>query len=80
MAGRVLEVEHLNAWYMVKKNAFSHRQKKEVLHDLSFHIDENEILGLVGESGCGKSTLSKVLLENQEDNDNRHRCQCRTSH
>jgi len=62
MAGRVLEVEHLNAWYMVKKSPFSPKQKKIVLNDLNFHIEENEILGLVGESGCGKSTLSKVLL------------------
>ena len=62
MADRVLEVEGLNAWYMVKKTPFSPKEKKVVLHDLSFYIEENEILGLVGESGCGKSSLCKVIL------------------
>lgn len=38
------------------------KQRKTVLHDISFELHENEILGLVGESGCGKSTLSKVIL------------------
>ena len=33
-----------------------------MLKGLSFNIDENEIVGLVGESGCGKSTLAKALL------------------
>ncbi len=57
-----LEVRNLNAWYPVKKGPLSRKAKKTVLHDISFQIGENEILGLVGESGCGKSTLCKVLL------------------
>lgn len=32
MADRVLEVEGLNAWYMVKKTPFSPKEKKVVLH------------------------------------------------
>ena len=52
----ILEVSHISASYQEGK------QRKTVLHDISFELHENEILGLVGESGCGKSTLSKVIL------------------
>lgn len=34
---------------------------KEVLKDISFHINKSEILGIIGESGSGKSTLAKLI-------------------
>ena len=32
------------------------------VEDVSFHIENGETLGLVGESGCGKSTTAKMVL------------------
>lgn len=35
---------------------------EEVIHHISYHLNQNEILGLVGESGSGKSVSSLAIL------------------
>ena len=61
MSEPILEVKNLCAWYSAAGVA-GRKKRAEVLHDVSFTLNEGEILGLVGESGCGKSTLSKAIL------------------
>ncbi len=41
---------------------FSEGKENQVLHDISFDIHKNEILGVVGESGSGKSVTSLAIL------------------
>lgn len=40
---------------------FSYDNKVDILHDVNFTINSNEIIGLWGDSGSGKSTLCKIL-------------------
>lgn len=40
----------------------SEGKENQVLHDVSFAIQKNEILGVVGESGSGKSVASLAIL------------------
>jgi oligopeptide transport system ATP-binding protein len=64
VTGTLLEVEHLKKWFPMR-GGMLHRTQQHVraVDDVSFHISEGEVLGLVGESGCGKSTLARVLLQ-----------------
>jgi len=41
---------------------FSEGIEKEIIHNISYHLDPNEILGIVGESGSGKSVSSLAIL------------------
>src|SRR5260370_40837733 len=50
---------------MVRSLAADHVSKRfrgvTALRDVSVHVKEHEVLGLVGENGAGKSTLLSVL-------------------
>ena len=49
---------HLLEMRNIKKDFYGN----QVLTDISFTLDEGEVLGLVGENGAGKSTLMKILF------------------
>ncbi len=46
----------------VKDLSFSYESGSPVLQDISFHVGENESVGLIGANGVGKSTLLKLLV------------------
>ncbi|WP_349409600.1 ABC transporter ATP-binding protein [Pseudalkalibacillus sp. SCS-8] len=50
---RVLDVEKLTGGYS---------QQQPVLHGVDFHVNEKEIVGLIGLNGAGKSTSIKHIL------------------
>lgn len=58
----ILTVSDVNAYYKTGKPGAGKKERVQILHGVSFQMEEGEILGLVGESGCGKSTLAKTVL------------------
>ena len=58
--GRLLEVKNLQTQFKTESGLV------KAVDDVSYHIDEQEIVGVVGESGCGKSVsqLSVMRLIN----------------
>ena len=52
----LLEVNHLETQFPTRAGLV------KAVNDVSFHIDEGELLGLVGESGCGKSITALSVM------------------
>lgn len=59
----ILSVKDVNCFYKKENSGGGGRKRVQILHDVSFSMEEGEILGLVGESGSGKSTLAKAILD-----------------
>jgi peptide/nickel transport system ATP-binding protein len=56
LKSKILSVENLSVSF------FSKTVEKEIIHNISYHLNKNEILGIVGESGSGKSVSSLAIL------------------
>jgi oligopeptide transport system ATP-binding protein len=59
----LIKVEGLKKHFDISKGLFSReKQVVKAVDGLTFHIQEGETLGIVGESGCGKSTMGRMLM------------------
>ncbi|MEZ0227436.1 MAG: ABC transporter ATP-binding protein [Planctomycetota bacterium] len=61
--GALLEVTNLKKHFPIKGGLLGRvKGWVKAVDDVSFHVDDGETLGLVGESGCGKTTVGRSLL------------------
>ena len=56
----VLEIRNISKGFTT---GFINKRIFKVLKDISFSVEENEILGLAGTSGAGKSTLIRIIMQ-----------------
>ena len=60
----ILKVENLSVYFPAKKNIFGKiLEQHKAVDNVSFTVNKNETIGLVGESGCGKTTLGRAVLQ-----------------
>ncbi len=52
MANRFLEVRELHAWY----------GESHVLHGVNFHVDEGEVVTLLGRNGAGRTSTLRAIM------------------
>ncbi len=57
MATRLLDVQDLKTYFLQRSSV------TKAVDGVTFHVDEHETLGLVGESGCGKTLTSLSILK-----------------
>ena len=63
----MLEVQNLVKNFVLGRLGFTRRSLiLKAVDQVSFSIDQGEILGLVGESGCGKTTIGRLLTRLEE--------------
>jgi oligopeptide/dipeptide ABC transporter ATP-binding protein len=68
---KLIEIRNLTKWFHTGTTRLGKREVVRAVDDVSFHIQQREVLGLVGESGCGKTTCGKVILRVLDPTDGR---------
>ncbi|MFA6613164.1 MAG: dipeptide/oligopeptide/nickel ABC transporter ATP-binding protein [Endomicrobiia bacterium] len=57
----LINIKHLNKIYKTNSSFFKREKKFNVLNDITFSLNDNVVLSIIGESGSGKTTLAKII-------------------
>ena len=61
--GRLVDVNNLHVYFPVFGGVFSKKVNSvKAVDGISFSIEKNQTIGLVGESGCGKTTVGRAMI------------------
>ena len=61
--GRLVDVINLHVYFPVFGGVFSKKVNSvKAVDGISFSIEKNQTIGLVGESGCGKTTVGRAMI------------------
>jgi oligopeptide/dipeptide ABC transporter ATP-binding protein len=61
--GVMVEVKNLKMYFPITRGLLQRKVAEvKAVDDITFTINKNETLGLVGESGCGKTTTGRCIL------------------
>ncbi|MGL5676132.1 MAG: ABC transporter ATP-binding protein [Cellulosilyticaceae bacterium] len=60
----LLKIDNLDMYFKGTSGGFFKKKTNKVgaVVDVSFDIEEGQIMALVGESGCGKTTIGKIIV------------------
>jgi len=62
MKFKLLEVKALKKNFYIKSSVLSSKRIIKAVKAADFHVNENEVFGLIGESGSGKTTISNIIM------------------
>ena len=57
----MLTVRELTKIYKKFSSLFQKEEEFKALNNVSFELEENKVLSIIGESGSGKTTLAKII-------------------
>ena len=61
--GQLVDVKNLHVYFPVFGGVFSKKVNSvKAVDGISFSIEKNQTIGLVGESGCGKTTVGRAMI------------------